>query len=202
MKFFLLVFICLFNSCEAQRVTKVFSFITVPTRMVNYKPIRIGLTGDDLYDYLLHFENPNRSKITSMDSVMLWQMLSNINNDTTIWKWNELPNTFIIKDDTVDYKNIDKNSSLKDSMHEVLKFRKAIPCVYDQVSQEKLYSVSRPVFNKPRTLALVQYNQFSCKGEGNIDVRLYKKIKNNWIFIDYISRLRQRRGCSGVASIK
>ena len=202
MKILSIFFFTFSNYCQAQSFPNEFNFINVPTNIIKCKPILVTLTNEDLTEYF-YTDYQNKLKVNRNDSLLIAEMILNKKNDTSNWTHKELPNTFIVRNNIVELEKNGNNLKVNDSINNLLRTRYEKDCEYGDISKEKLYSVSRPIFDKSKTLALVQYELLNCKNEGYIKVKLYKKSEIGWwTFIDDIFSIKRQTICFAPNAIK
>ena len=188
----ILITFCFTSFCLHQNIEGTNAFFQVKYPFIYSKPITIKLTKQDIIDYCFDFYNSEHPK-KIVDSLFLLEMLSNDKKDTSNWNENEIKNCFLVNHIPISlskvklklHSNLDTTSIIE----YVNKINSSMNCDYGDRSKNIVSSVSKPIFDKSKSFALIQYNLLNCKNEGSSLVKLFKLKNNEWKVIDTINQI-------------
>jgi hypothetical protein len=177
------------------------AFFKISTPFVNEKPsiLKIGKGAIIGYWYALLEEG----KMSPIDTLTLFEMIDNNKYDTTYWNENEINNCYLVRKIPISIENVRKKLTLVNDtaiVHYVEAINNSKNCGYGDFSNA-VYSISRPVFNKSKNFALIQYDLINCNNEGKFDTKLFKLENRIWKEIGIVYGLRRIQGCFNVQSL-
>ena len=163
------------------------AFFKIPTPFVNEKTTILKLGKQDMVGFWY-----DQGKAPPIDSLTLFEMIDNQKNDTTYWNENEIYNCYLVRKTPISIDNVRKRLTLENDTtitHFVESINNSKNCGDGDFSKA-VYSISRPIFDKSKTFALIQYDLINCNKEGNFDTKLFKLENGIWKEIDTVYRFR------------
>ena len=192
--FILLISISLDSYCQQNKEENTAAFFKIEYPYIYIKPIVLELSRQEIVDYSFDFYSDER-KTKPIDSLVLFDIIANLKNDTTFWDYNNVHKCFLVKQIPVNLTEVQFRLSHEYDTSSITRFVNLIKnspyCNFGDNSKSIISSVSKPEYDKTKKFAVIQYNLFNCHGEGRILIKLFKLDGTEWKEIDTIQKKRK-----------
>ena len=148
---------------------------------VHSKPLKVTLDSNDMREYIEFIKEWSNQ---NLDTVMFSQIIHNAKlGDTTVWTDNEMPNILLVNErgEAVSKKyalkklRLTDNKTIKFYRQQINKFNST------ETTDRNLCYFSRPVFDKSKTFAIVQWdNGHSYLGGGGAIILYQLQSDKTW----------------------
>ncbi len=128
-----------------------------------------------------------------IDTLIILEIIDNNKSiDSTEWTDAELKKYLLVKSDSITLKYIIKKLKLN-NQSEIAFYKELLNKFYDpKVCNKGICRFSRPMFDRSKKYAIIQYDIRDCYNEGNGSLKLLMNTKNGWSEIGNILEWRVR----------